>query len=84
MDAILSLWLHESPEHRVGAAAAKVAVVQDAAARAVAVHDTVAKAVAVHDFAIKGYRSKYCCGCMHGRQRLLRTCKVYVHLDAES
>ena len=49
----MSLWLHESPELRAGAAAIKAVVVQDAAARAVAIHDTTAKAVAVQDFAIK-------------------------------
>ena len=53
MDAIVSLWLHESSKLRAGAAATEAVVVQDAAARAVAVHDTAAKAVAVHDFAIK-------------------------------
>jgi ribonuclease D len=40
MDAIVSLWLHESPELRAGAAAAKAVVVQDAAAKAVVLQDT--------------------------------------------
>ena len=40
MDAIVSLWLHESPELRAGTAAAKAVVVQDAAAKAVVVQDT--------------------------------------------
>ena len=53
IDAIVSLWPHESSELRVGAAAAKAVVVQDAAAKGVAVHDTAAKAVAVQDFAMK-------------------------------
>ena len=40
MDAIASLWLHESPELQVGTAAAKAVVVQDVAAKAVVVQDT--------------------------------------------
>ena len=40
MDAIVSLWLHESPELRPGTAAAKAVVVQDAAAKAAVVQDT--------------------------------------------
>ena len=40
MDAIASLWLHESPELRVGTAAAKDVVVQYVAANAVVVQDT--------------------------------------------
>ena len=40
MDAIVSLWLHESPELRAGTAAAKAVVVQDAAAKAAVVQDT--------------------------------------------
>jgi hypothetical protein len=40
MDAIVSLWLHESLELRVGTAATEAVVVQDVAAKGVVVHDT--------------------------------------------